>query len=217
MLLPHGFEGQGSEHSSARLERFLILCAQDNMQVCNPTTPAQYFHLLRRQIKLMMMKPLVIMTPKSLLRLPEAKSRKDEFINGWFKEVIDDNSITDRSLINNVIISSGKVYYDLIKYRAEHNITNAAIVRIEQLYPYVTGGLRKLLSSYLKAKRVIWVQEEPKNMGAWNYIAPKLVNDLAEGQRLSYSGRPESASPAVGSHKISSRQQTELVEGAFEL
>jgi 2-oxoglutarate dehydrogenase E1 component len=217
MLLPHGFEGQGSEHSSARLERFLILCAQDNMQVCNPTTPSQYFHLLRRQIKLMMMKPLIIMTPKSLLRLPEAKSHKDEFINGWFKEVIDDNSITDRSAINNVILSSGKVYYDLVKYRTEHNITNAAIVRIEQLYPYLTGGVRNLLSSYIKAKRVIWVQEEPKNMGAWNYIAPKLMNDLAEGQSLSYSGRPESASPAVGSHKISTRQQQELVESAFKL
>jgi 2-oxoglutarate dehydrogenase E1 component len=217
MLLPHGFEGQGSEHSSARLERFLILCAQDNMQVCNLTTPAQYFHLLRRQIKLMMMKPLIIMTPKSLLRLPEAKSSKDEFINGRFKEVIDDDSITNKDTINNVILSSGKVYYDLVKYRTEHNVTNAALVRIEQLYPYKSDEVRMILSSYIKAKRVIWVQEEPKNMGAWNYIAPKLMNDLAEGQRLSYSGRPESASPAVGSHKVSNRQQQELVESAFKL
>jgi 2-oxoglutarate dehydrogenase E1 component len=216
LLLPHGFEGQGSEHSSARLERFLILCAQENMQVCNVTTPAQYFHLLRRQIKQMMLKPLIIMTPKSLLRLPEAKSSKNEFINGWFKEVIDDNSIANKDAVSNVIISSGKVYYDLLKYRFENNITDAALVRVEQLYPYKSGDVRKILSSYVKAKKVVWVQEEPKNMGAWNYIAPKLMEDLGEGQRLRYSGRPESASPAVGSHKISTRQQKELVEGAFK-
>jgi 2-oxoglutarate dehydrogenase E1 component len=165
----------------------------------------------------MMMKPLIIMTPKSLLRLPEAKSSKDEFINGRFKEVIDDDSITDKDTINNVILTSGKVYYDLVKYRTEHNVTNAALVRIEQLYPYKSDEVRMILSSYIKAKRVIWVQEEPKNMGAWNYIAPKLMNDLAEGQRLRYSGRPESASPAVGSHRISNMQQIELVEGAFKL
>jgi len=217
MLLPHGFEGQGSEHSSGRLERFLILCAQDNMQVCNLTTPAQYFHLLRRQIKQVMMKPLIIMTPKSLLRLPDAKSPKEEFINGRFREVIDDRSIGSKDLINNVILSSGKVYYDLLKYRTENNINNAALIRVEQLYPYKSSDIRKILSSYIKAKRVIWVQEEPRNMGAWNYIAPKLMDDLGEGQRLSYSGRPESASPAVGSHKISVRQQKELVEGAFKL
>jgi 2-oxoglutarate dehydrogenase E1 component len=215
LLLPHGFEGQGSEHSSARLERFLTLCAQDNMQVCNLTTPAQYFHLLRRQIKQMMMKPLIIMTPKSLLRLPEAKSAKDEFVNGRFLEVIDDNSIQDKDSVNRVIISSGKVYYDLLKYRTGHNINDAALVRLEQLYPYNSDEVKKILSSYVKAKKVVWVQEEPKNMGAWFFIAPRLIEDLAEGQRLSYSGRPESASPAVGSHKFSAFQQTELVEGAF--
>jgi 2-oxoglutarate decarboxylase len=217
MLLPHGYEGQGSEHSSARLERFLILCAQDNMQVCNLTTPAQYFHLLRRQIKQMMMKPLIIMTPKSLLRLPEAKSPKNDFINGRFQEVIDDLSMVKKDSISRVILSSGKVYYDLLKYRTEHNITDIALIRIEQLYPYKTEDVRKILSSYIMAKRVVWVQEEPKNMGAWYFIAPKLIDDLAEGQRLSYSGRPESASPAVGSNKISVRQQKELVEGAFKL
>jgi 2-oxoglutarate dehydrogenase E1 component len=217
MLLPHGFEGQGSEHSSARLERFLILCAQDNMQVCNVTTPAQYFHLLRRQIKHKMMKPLIIMTPKSLLRLPDAKSLKDEFTTGRFREVIDDNSIQIKDTVDNIIFSSGKVYYDLLKYRTEHDINDAALVRVEQLYPYKSGDVRKILSSYVKAKKVVWVQEEPKNMGAWNYIAPKLIDDLAEGQRLRYSGRPESASPAVGSQKISNRQQKELVEGAFQL
>ncbi|MDR3628644.1 MAG: multifunctional oxoglutarate decarboxylase/oxoglutarate dehydrogenase thiamine pyrophosphate-binding subunit/dihydrolipoyllysine-residue succinyltransferase subunit, partial [Ignavibacteriaceae bacterium] len=217
LLLPHGFEGQGSEHSSARLERFLTLCAQDNMQVCNLTTPAQYFHLLRRQIKQMMMKPLIIMTPKSLLRLPEAKSAKDEFINGRFLEVIDDNSIQDKDSVNRIIISSGKVYYDLLKYRTEHNINDAALVRLEQLYPYNSDELKKILSSYVKAKKVVWVQEEPKNMGAWFFIAPRLIEDLAEGQKLKYSGRPESASPAVGSHKISAFQQTELVGNAFAI
>jgi len=215
LLLPHGFEGQGSEHSSARLERFLTLCAQDNMQVCNLTTPAQYFHLLRRQIKQMMMKPLVIMTPKSLLRLPEAKSSKNEFINGRFLEVIDDTSIKGKDSVNRVVLSSGKVYYDLLKHRTEHNITNTALVRVEQLYPYNGEEIRRILSSYVNAKKVVWVQEEPKNMGAWFFMAPRLIEDLAEGQRLSYSGRPESASPAVGSHKISIFQQKELVEKAF--
>lgn len=215
MLLPHAFEGQGAEHSSARLERFLTLCAQDNMQVCNVTTPAQYFHLLRRQIKQMMMMPLIIMTPKSLLRLHEAQSPKEEFINGRFQEIIDDQSITDKKDISRVLLTSGKIYYDLLKYRTENKINNAAIVRVEQLYPYKAKKIQEILSSYYNAKYVYWVQEEPKNMGAWSFMVPRLLEDLADGQKLRYAGRPESASPAVGSHKISSRQQKELVEQAF--
>ena len=215
MLLPHGYESQGAEHSSARLERFLTLCAQDNMQVCNVTTPAQYFHLLRRQIKRRMMKPLVIMTPKSLLRLHEAQSPKEDFINGWFNEVIDDGSVSDKDSISRIILCSGKVYYDLLRYRTEQNINNSAIIRIEQLYPYMAGKIKEILSSYVKAKNVLWVQEEPRNMGAWGFLVPRIMENLGEGQRLRYVGRPESASPAVGSHKISERQQTELLIQVF--
>ncbi len=215
MLLPHAYEGQGAEHSSARLERFLTLCAQDNMQVCNVTTPAQYFHLLRRQIKQMMMKPLIIMTPKSLLRLHEAQSPKEEFINGKFHEIIDDQSVKEKKEINRVLLTSGKVYYDLLKYRADNKITNTAIIRVEQIYPYNNKKIREILSSYYNAKYVYWVQEEPKNMGAWNFMVSRLLEDLSDGQKLRYAGRPESASPAVGSHKISSRQQKDLIEQAF--
>ncbi|MHB1688338.1 MAG: multifunctional oxoglutarate decarboxylase/oxoglutarate dehydrogenase thiamine pyrophosphate-binding subunit/dihydrolipoyllysine-residue succinyltransferase subunit [Ignavibacteriaceae bacterium] len=216
MLLPHGFEGQGPEHSSARLERYLTLCAEDNIQVCNPTTPAQYFHVLRRQIKQAIRKPLIIMTPKSLLRLPEAKSRKEDFINGKFHEVIDDENIAEKILVEKIILTSGKVYYDLIKFRAENKINNAAIVRIEQYYPYKSKAIKEIMTSYPNAKKVTWVQEEPKNMGAWNFLAPRFIEDLAEGQKLNYAGRPESASPAVGSAKKSGKQQVELITEAFK-
>ncbi len=216
LLLPHGYEGQGPEHSSARLERFLILCAEENIQVCNPTTPAQYFHLLRRQIKNAVRKPLVIMTPKSLLRNPDAKSSKVEFINGKFQEIIDDKSIENKDDVKRIILTSGKVFYDLQKYRGKNNIKDTAIARVEQYYPYKSDQVVKLLKSYKNAKKVVWVQEEPKNMGAWNFLLPRLTEDLAKDQKLMYSGRPESASPAVGSSKISTQQQKELVENAFK-
>ncbi len=215
LLLPHGFEGQGPEHSSARLERFLILCAENNMKVCNPSTPAQYFHLLRRQILHAERKPLIVMTPKSLLRHPEAKSPKEEFINGKFDEVIDDNSIEKKKFVEKIILTSGKVYYDLLKYRIENEIDDSAIVRVEQYYPYKSKKIKNILSSYPNAKTVRWVQEEPKNMGAWNFLAQRLYDDLAEGQKLKYVGRPESASPAVGSSSNSKKQQANLVKGAF--
>ncbi len=215
MLLPHGYEGQGPEHSSARLERFLILCAENNMQVCNLTTPAQYFHLLRRQIKNAVRKPLIIMTPKSLLRNPEAKSPKADFVNGKFREIIDDESIEKKKFVERVILTSGKVYYELLKYRKENKIDDTAVVRVEQFYPYYSEKVQALLKSYPNAKTVVWVQEEPKNMGAWNFLAPRLVEDLSEGQKLFYAGRPESASPAVGSAKKSNKQQKNLIEEAF--
>lgn len=217
MLLPHGYEGQGPEHSSARLERFLILCAEDNMQVCNCSTPAQYFHLLRRHIKRVERRPLVIMTPKSLLRLPEAVSPLEEFLNGSFNEVIDD-SIVQKDKAERLIFTSGKVYYNLLKYRKENNFENsAAIVRVEQFYPYAKDKIKEILSSYSKTKKVLWVQEEPNNMGAWNFIRPKLREDLSEGQQLYYAGRPESASPATGSSKISNQQQQDLIRNAFSI
>ncbi len=217
MLLPHGYEGQGSEHSSARLERFLILCAEDNMQVCNPTTPAQYFHLLRRQIKRVERRPLIIMTPKSLLRHPEAKSPKEDFIAGTFKEIIDD-PVENKHDVERVILASGKVYYNLKKYRNDNNLDEkAVIIRIEQLYPYKNEQIKDILASYSNTKKIVWVQEEPMNMGAWNFLVPRLSEDLFKGQRLYYAGRPESASPAVGSAKISMQQQKDLVEKAFKL
>jgi 2-oxoglutarate dehydrogenase E1 component len=214
LLLPHGFEGQGPEHSSARLERFLILCAENNMQVCNVTTPAQYFHLLRRQIKAGMNMPLVIMTPKSLLRAPEAKSSKEEFLKGKFEEALDDDTIQKQS-IEHLILTSGKVYYDLLKFRSEHKITTTAIVRLEQFYPYPSKKIKKIIERYPKVKKVTWVQEEPKNMGAWNFLYHRIKSDLPVGCEFDYAGRPESASPAVGSYKVSMQQQKNLVRDAF--
>ena len=215
LLLPHGFEGQGPEHSSARLERFLILCAENNMQVCNVTTPAQYFHLLRRQIKSGVKMPLVIMTPKSLLRAPEAKSSKEEFLKGKFEEVLDDLTIQNQDKISQVILTSGKVYYDLFKYRTEIKNTNSAILRLEQFYPYPSKLIKKTFEKYSSIKKLIWVQEEPKNMGAWNFLNQRLRSDLPDDCELVYIGRSESASPAVGSYKISIQHQKKLVKDAF--
>lgn len=217
MLLPHGFEGQGPEHSSARLERFLTLCAEDNMHVCNVTTPAQYFHVLRRQIKHSTQKPLVIMTPKSLLRLPDAKSPREDFVSGKFHEIIDDNLITNKSGIDRIILTSGKVYYELLKFRKDSNINNSAIIRFEQYYPFKGELLGNIISSYPKEKKIIWVQEEPKNMGAWNFISQRIYEAISTDKKLYYAGRPESASPAVGSAKISAQQQKDLVEEAFKI
>ncbi len=217
LLLPHGYEGQGPEHSSARLERFLILCAEDNMVVCNPTTPAQYFHLLRRQIKRVEGRPLVIMTPKSLLRLPEARSTKEEFLKGRFLEVIDDN-VQNQNEIEKVLITSGKVYYDLLKYRKQNNLEEkVAIVRIEQYYPYDEDNIEYILRSYKNANKVIWVQEEPGNMGAWSYLRPKLQENISPDQKLFYAGRPDSASPAYGSSRISMQQEKEVLKKAFSI
>lgn len=216
MLLPHGQEGQGPEHSSARLERFLILCAEDNMFVTNPTTPAQYFHLLRRQVLNRVDKPLVVMTPKSLLRLPAARSVNSEFTSGKFMEVIDDNSIKDKKSINRVVLTSGKVYYELLKYKEINEITDTAIVRLEQYYPYPGNQIREILKSYPSAKKVNWVQEEPQNMGAWNFLYPRLMNDLAKGQKINYVGKPESPSPSPGSAKIFNQMQEDLVKKAFK-
>ena len=215
LLLPHGFEGQGPEHSSARLERFLILCAENNMQVCNVTTPAQYFHLLRRQVKSEIKIPLIVMTPKSLLRAPEAKSSKDEFLKGKFEEVLDDETINKADKFSHVILTSGKVYYDLLKYRTENGINSTAIVRLEQFYPYPSRRVRNIFQRHPSLKKMTWVQEEPKNMGAWNFLFHRLRNDLPKDCKLEYAGRPESASPAVGSNKISTQQQKKLVKESF--
>lgn len=207
MLLPHGYEGQGPEHSSARLERFLQSCAEDNIQVCNFSTPSQYYHALRRQMKRDFRKPLVIMTPKSLLRHKECVSKIKDFTEGHFHEVIDDTTPRpDR--IRRVVICSGKVYYDLLEKKTNDDV---AIVRLEQFYPFPETQLRQVLSRYNKAE-VVWVQEESQNMGAWTFVEPRL---RAMGFNPLYIGRDASASPAVGSLKIHQREQAELVEAAL--
>ncbi len=217
MLLPHGYEGQGPEHSSARLERFLILSAEDNLQVCHISTPAQYFHLLRQHIKQSVKKPLVIMTPKSLLRHPEVKSAKDEFLNGSFKEFLDDETITNKKNVTKLIITSGKIFYDLKKQREKEKALNTPLIRIEQFYSFKKDILKNILSSYPNAETIIWVQEEPRNMGAWRYIKDKLEELLTVNQKLICMSRPEGASPAVGSGKVSNQRQVDIVKEAIAL
>ena len=213
LLLPHGMEGLGPEHSSARLERFLQLCAVDNMQVCNPSTPAQYFHLLRRQIKRSLRKPLVTMTPKSLLRHPLAVSALKDFTNGAFKEVLDD--VAGYKEASRILLCSGKIYYDLLKRRKELKGKNTAIVRLEQLYPVPAEQLKTVANRYKKAKKWYWVQEEPENMGAWQFIRPHLEEIL--NHRPAYIGRPEAASPATGFPAIYKHQQEAILERSLGL
>ncbi len=215
MLLPHGYEGQGPEHSSARLERFLQLCAEDNMQVCNPTTPAQYFHLLRRQVKQEISKPLVVMTPKSLLRLPAAVSSLDQFTSGGFLPVIGDAVKPEN--VERVILCSGKVYYDLAAELEKNNTGRIAILRVEQFYPFPQSLLERWLTSYTKAAEICWVQEEPRNMGGWAFMRPRLEEFLRDDQELRYIGRAASASPATGSYTIHQLEQQQLVKEALSL
>ncbi|MEW6747835.1 MAG: multifunctional oxoglutarate decarboxylase/oxoglutarate dehydrogenase thiamine pyrophosphate-binding subunit/dihydrolipoyllysine-residue succinyltransferase subunit [Planctomycetota bacterium] len=214
LLLPHGFEGQGPEHSSARLERFLILCAQGNMTVANCTTPAQYFHLLRRHAHSMPKRPLVIMTPKSLLKRPEAGSRAQEFVEGRFEHVLDDAAVRDLKAVKRLLLCSGKVFYDLAEYRKEHGLSDTAILRVEQIYPFPKTRLEELFARYPSGlANVTWVQEEPRNMGAWSTMSPRLaeLNVVAR-----YVGRPPSAAPAAGSFLRHQAEQTALVQRAFE-
>ena len=210
MLLPHGYEGQGPEHSSARLERFLQLCAEENMYVCNVTTPANYFHLIRRQVKQEFRKPLIVMSPKSLLRHPEVISETKELVTGEFKEIIDDNTTTPDK-IKKVILCSGKLYYDIIaKKEKTHN--TIAVVRLEQLYPFAEKQLNNLKKRYKNAKEWSWVQEEPENMGAWSHILRHLRD-----WNLTVTARPAGASPATGSSKVHAKIQNELINKALTL
>jgi len=215
MLLPHGYEGQGPEHSSARLERFLQLCAENNLQVCYPTTPAQYFHLLRRQVRPGMERPLVVITPKSLLRLPAAASTLEDFTSGGFLPVIDASEIQNAQAVERVVLCSGKVYYDLIEARRKANVANVAVVRMEQFYPFPGARLREVLAKYPAAKQLVWAQEEPKNMGGWTFIEPRLEKLLTACERPIYVGRVASASPATGSYAIHQAEQTRLVAEAL--
>jgi 2-oxoglutarate dehydrogenase E1 component len=213
LLLPHGYEGQGPEHSSARIERYLQLCADDNLQVCNVTTPAQYFHLLRRQMRRPHGKPLVLFTPKSLLRFPASFSPLAELTQGGFRTVIDD-AAADPAAVTRVLLSSGKVFYDLAAARDEKKAT-AALVRVEQLYPFPAEELRRTLAAYTGAKDVVWVQEESKNMGAWSFVAPPLEEILPAGATLRYAGRAPSAAVATGNAGVHKRELAALIGEAL--
>ncbi len=212
LLLPHGFEGQGPEHSSAHLERFLMLCARDNIQVCNCTTPAQYFHLLRRQVKRSFRKPLIVMTPKSLLRHPQAISPIADLSRGEFQEVLDDPAHPARP--RRLILCSGKIFYDLRKARDEMGDDSTAIVRVEQLYPFPARMLSGILEGYRSARERVWVQEEPRNRGAWIFMKERFSRELP-GVSLAYVGRDEAASPATGSHVVHAREQEEILQEAL--
>ena len=217
MLLPHGYEGQGPEHSSARLERYLQLCAENNMQVCYPTTPAQYFHLLRRQAKQEVVKPLVVMTPKSLLRLPAASSIMTELESGGFQPVIDDARITDRAKVKRIVLCSGKVYYDLDAAREESVVGDVAVVRVEQFYPFPVSKLTEIFASYPNVAEIVWTQEEPQNMGGWTFVERRINAILPANTSLQYVGRDASASPATGSYAIHNLEQSKLVQDSLKL
>ena len=209
LLLPHGYEGQGAEHSSARMERFLQSCADENMVVVNCTTPANFFHALRRQLKWDFRKPLVVFSPKSLLRHPGCVSKLDELTTGSFQELIDDAG-ADPKKVRTVIFTQGKIHYDLAAHREENNITDTALVRIEQIHPLPAEQMRSVIKKYAKAERYIWVQEEPLNMGAWSYIDMHF-NDV----KWEVIARPASGAPATGSSKRSANQQIAIIEKAF--
>ncbi len=212
LLLPHGYEGQGPEHSSARLERFLQSCAQGNMRVANATTPAQYFHLLRRQAKRTRQRPLVIMTPKSLLRHPLATSSLSDLAEGRWHPVLDDPSAVDRrDEVRRMVLCSGKVYYDLVAELQKQEPKPIALVRLEQLYSFPWTELREVLARYPNIAELVWAQEEPRNMGAWSYVEPKLREVLPEGAALTYVGRPDRASPAEGYPAAHALEQSRIV------
>ena len=215
MLLPHGYEGMGPEHSSARLERFLQLCADDNLIVGNFTTPAQYFHALRRQKNRSIRKPLVLMTPKSLLSRPEATSREEDFLgDSCFQEILADPlEFPNPAEVRRVVFCTGKVFYDLAAHREKEGITDTAILRIEQLYPFHEERLRELCAPFASAIDWVWCQEEPLNMGAWSYIAPRLEQAL--GRKTRPAGRCPAASPAAGSKAMHYREQKALINQAF--
>ncbi|RMH41599.1 MAG: 2-oxoglutarate dehydrogenase E1 component [Deltaproteobacteria bacterium] len=215
MLLPHGFEGQGPEHSSARLERFLSACAEDNWQIVQPTTPVQYFHVLRRQVLRPLRKPLVLLTPKSLLRLPAATSSIDEFTAGRFQRVLADAAAPPAGEVDRVMVCTGKVFYDLDAERARREDRRTAIVRLEQLYPWRREEVEAAIGVFAGARELVWVQEEPRNMGAWAFVEPRL-RALFPGCALRPVSRPESASPATGSHKAHAIEQERLILEAFE-
>jgi len=215
MLLPHGFEGQGPEHSSARIERFLQLCAEDNIQVCNATTAAQYFHLLRRQSRLERPRPLIIFTPKAPLRMKESQSHVDELTQGHFWEVLDDPNLSvPREAVTRLVLCSGKVVWDAMAERAKRNAP-AAIIRLEQLHPYPADQILEVISRYPNARELVWLQEEPENMGPWNFIEHRAWRLKQRGYDLRHVARVASGSPATGSMAVHNQELADLMESTF--
>ncbi|MDP2804638.1 MAG: 2-oxoglutarate dehydrogenase E1 component [Gallionellaceae bacterium] len=215
MLLPHGYEGQGPEHSSGRIERYLQLCADYNIQVCVPSTSAQIFHLLRRQMLRPLRKPLIVFTPKSLLRSKDAASPLADFVQGSFQAIIPEVDALEASKVRRIIACSGKVYFDLLKARRERGIADMAIVRIEQLYPFPHQDFAAQIAAYPNATEVVWCQEEPGNQGAWHRIQHYLLRQMRKGMRLDYALRPSSASPAAGYLAVHNEQQKAVIDAAF--
>lgn len=217
MLLPHGYEGQGPEHSSARLERFLQLCANHNMQVCVPSTPAQVYHMLRRQVVRPMRRPLIVMSPKSLLRHPLAVSSMEELAQGTFQNVIPEMDTQDSSKVDRVVFCSGKVYFELLERRRKENITNVALIRVEQLYPFPHAEMEETLAQYQHVKDFVWCQEEPQNQGAWYCSQHHFWGEIPAGAQLTYAGREASAAPACGYPALHAQQQDSLIKTALKL
>ena len=217
MMLPHGYEGQGPEHSSARLERYLQLCAEHNIQVCVPSTPGQLFHLLRRQMLRRMRKPLIIIMPKSLLRRKESTSELAELSDGAFHNVISESDQLDAKKVRRIVACSGKVYFDILAERRSRNIKDIALIRLEQLYPFPHADFAAQMQRYANAKSVLWAQEEPGNQGAWHRIQHYLHRNMRDDQHLSYALRPSSASPAAGYLAKHNEQQKELIDAALTI
>ena len=217
MLLPHGYEGQGPEHSSARLERFLQLCANHNMQVCVPSTPAQVYHMLRRQVVRPMRRPLVVMSPKSLLRHPLAVSSMEELAQGSFQNIIPEMESLDSANVDRVVFCSGKVYFELLEKRRKENVTNVALVRVEQLYPFPHDDMQTILADYQHVKDFVWCQEEPQNQGAWYCSQHHFWSSIPAGAQLTYAGREASAAPACGYPALHAQQQESLINSALKL
>jgi 2-oxoglutarate dehydrogenase E1 component len=228
LLLPHGYEGSGPEHSSGRLERFLQACAEGNLRVANVTTPAQYFHLLRRQALVGKPRPLVVMTPKSLLRLPAAASRLEELVDGGFQRVIDDplfaapkgngaGGALAREKVKKLVLCSGKVYYDIASHEDREQIDDIAVARVELLYPFPENELKELLASYPNLERVVWVQEEPRNMGARAFMRRRMAGILPERLAYDYVGRQLRAAPGEGYAAAHKKEQARIVRVALDL
>jgi len=218
--LPHGYEGQGPEHSSARLERFLQLSAQNNIQVANLTTPAQIFHALRRQVKRDFRKPLIVMTPKSLLRHPRATSTIEELAKGTFKEVLNDPFISDAKKVEKVVFVSAKLYYELLEEREKTRDLTTALVRLEQISPFPVAQVKEIFAQYSNAKKVVWTQEEPKNMGAYQFVFFKfmdVLSNLGLKPNVSFVGRGDKASPATGSIYRHKAEQAQIIADVFKV
>jgi 2-oxoglutarate dehydrogenase E1 component len=216
LLLPHGYEGSGPEHSSARLERFLQLAAEGNIRVANPTTPAQYFHLLRRQARIAKQRPLVIMTPKSLLRLPLATSTTESLSEGRFQPVLSEPGV-DPAQVTRLVLCTGKIYYDLIGHAGRQSNPHVAVGRVELLYPFPQAEILELAASYPLLHEVVWVQEEPRNMGARAFMSPRLLQVLPEHLQFGYVGRPERAASGEGYPVAHAMEQNRIVTAALNV